>query len=146
MTHSESPAAYRFRRRDTIPPTGPLGFGTKNGVKPSSTPLDDGSGNTTTTTKNGASSPWIWRTPSTKLVGPAFFVKSDEKRWVWPSNRDLCYSNDSFVLFGPEKIPSKKREYNKATLQAHSSSPLASTGPSRKDERTQVEAINSPFT
>ena len=53
-----------------------LRSGTK-AVRPSSTPSDDGSGNTTTT-KNAASRPWIWRTSSTRLIGSVFFWKSDE--------------------------------------------------------------------
>ena len=45
----------------------------------------------------------VWVTLSTQMIGPAFFGEAPGLARY----SDLCCSNDNFVLFSPEKIPSK---------------------------------------
>ena len=108
-------------------------------MKPPSTPSDDGSGHTT-------------RCLPTRDLENAF-NQIDWSCFLWEIRRvapglarccDLCYSNGSFVVVDPEKIPSKRGVQQGESLQAHSSSPLASTGPSQKDEH-RMKAATTPW-
>ena len=93
-------------------------------VKPSSTPSDDGCQNC----DNG-----FLRPPSGGLTGPGSFVKSDEWRQAWPDIA-TCATQTTVLSCLAQQGSRAKEEFNKATLQAHCSSPCVSRETSLRAE------------
>ena len=132
-SHSDSLAGHRFRGPDTTPPPIAAG-GTTRGCEAIVHAKN-------TTTRDDASGPWTWSAPTTGSTGPASCVRSDEcprkARYC-----ELCCSNDSLVLFGPERIPSK-RVVQQGDLLGPLLFALGLHG-ATSEGGAFVEAINSP--